>query len=345
MTSERWKFAYTTRRVRHEAIASVVGGDEVPRAGDLVLAEVLKIGQHARIELIDGRRAQMFRGDRIVIAYGNRYAPDQFEGVVPEDLGECHLLAAGGVAGRVLCQHNGMNDATRIAPIGLLYDVEGRRMNLRDYALGAPPRDVPLPPTIAVVGTSMNSGKTTVVASMVRGLRAAGLNAMSCKITGTGAGGDAWLMKDSGAELVLDFTDAGAVSTSLLTLPELEEIMDTLLGHLAAAGAEAIVFEVADGLLQPETAALVAAPAFRAAVDAVIFASGEAMGACGGVTWLQRHGLPVIAASGLMTSAPLAVREAGDVLPVPVFSREDLETGAVAYQLLPQQQEAKLVAA
>ena len=38
MTSERWKFAYTTRRVRHEAIASVVGGDEVPRAGDLVLA-------------------------------------------------------------------------------------------------------------------------------------------------------------------------------------------------------------------------------------------------------------------------------------------------------------------
>ena len=69
------------------------------------------------------------------------------------------------------------------------------------------------------------------------------------------------------------------------------------------------------------------------------------MGACGGVTWLQRHGLRVIAASGLMTSAPLAVREAGDVLPVPVFSREDLETGAVAYQLLPQQQEAKLVAA
>ena len=102
-------------------------------------------------------------------------------------------------------------------------------MSLRDYALGAPPRDVPLPPTIAVVGTSMNSGKTTVVASMVRGLRAAGLNAMACKITGTGAGGDAWLMKDSGAELVLDFTDAGAVSTSLLTLPELEEIMDTLL--------------------------------------------------------------------------------------------------------------------
>src|SRR4051794_28363890 len=345
MTSERWKFAYTTRRVRHEAIASVVGGDQAPRAGDLVLAEVLELGQHARLELTDGRRAAMFAGDHIVVVYGNRYAPDQFEGVVPGDLGECELVAAGGVAARVLCQHGKMRDATRIAPIGLLHDSDGRRMNLRDYALGEPPRDVQRPPTIGVVGTSMNSGKTTVVANTVRGLRAAGVNAMACKITGTGAGGDVWLMQDSGAELVLDFTDAGVVSTSLLGLDALEAIMDTLLGHLAAAGAEAIVFEVADGLLQPETAALVAAPAFRAAVDAVIFASGEAMGACGGVTWLQRHGLPVIAASGLMTSAPLAVREAGDVLPVPVFSREDLETGAVAYQLLPQQQEAKLVAA
>src|SRR3954471_2508556 len=343
MTSERWKFAYTTRRVRHEAIASVVGGDQAPRAGDLVLAEVLEIGQHTRLELTDGRKASMFPGDRIVVVYGNRYAPDQFEGVVPGDLAECDLIAAGGVAAQVLCRHDKMRIATRIAPIGLLHDHDGRRMNLRDYALGKPPRDVRRPPVIGVVGTSMNSGKTTVVANTVRGLRAAGINAMACKITGTGAGGDVWLMQDAGAELVLDFTDAGAVSTSLLTLDALEEIMDKLIGHLAAAGAEAIVFEVADGLLQPETAALVASPAFRATVDGLIFASGEAMGACGGVAWLQRNNLPVIAASGLMTAAPLAAREAAEVLPVPVLTSDDLATAPVAFALLPQ--EANLVAA
>src|SRR3954452_10022242 len=327
MTSERWKFAYTTRRVRHEAIASVVGGDQAPRAGDLVLAEVLEIGQHARLELTDGRRASMFAGDRIVVVYGNRYAPDQFEGVVPGDLGECDLIAAGGVAAQVLCRHEKMRIATRIAPIGLLHDRDGRRMNLRDYALEAPPQDVARPPVIGVVGTSMNSGKTTVAASSVRGLRAAGINAMACKITGTGAGGDVWLMQDAGAEMVLDFTDAGAASTSLLTLPALEEIMDTLLHHLAAAGAGAIVFEVADGLLQPETAELVASPAFRAAIDGVIFASGEAMGDAGGISLLRNHELVVLAAGGAMTAAPFSVRESQTVLDVPLLTSEELATG------------------
>lgn len=344
MTSERWKFAFTTRRVRHEAIASVVGGDQSPRPGDLVLAEVLEIGQHKRIELTDGRRATLFPGDKIVVCYGNRYAPDQFEGVVPGDLAPCHLVAAGGVAAQVLCQHDRMEDATWIAPIGLLHDVDGRRMNLGDYALSPAPAISPTrPPTIGVVGTSMNSGKTTVVANMVRGLRAAGLNAMAAKVTGTGAGGDVWLMQDAGAELVLDFTDAGAVSTSLLELPRLLEIMDTCLHHLADAGAEAIVFEVADGLLQPETAELVASPQFRAAVDGVIFASGEAMGAAGGIDWLRRHDLPLIAVGGAMTAAPLAVREAGAVLDVPVVTSEDLATGPLAHALLPR--EAGLIAA
>src|SRR3954447_26201061 len=139
MTSERWKFAFTTRCVRHEVIASVVGGDQAPRPGDLVLAEVLEIGQHKRIELTDGRKAALFAGDKIVVCYGNRYAPDQFEGVVPPDLAYCDLVAAGGVAAQVLCRHDRMDAATRIAPIGLLHDLDGRRMNLRDHALGPVP--------------------------------------------------------------------------------------------------------------------------------------------------------------------------------------------------------------
>src|SRR3954463_12649410 len=165
MTSERWKFAFTTRRVRHEVIASVVGGDQAPRPGDLVLAEVLEIGQHKRIELTDGRKAALFAGDKIVVCYGNRYAPDQFEGVVPPDLAYCDLVAAGGVAAQVLCQHDRMDAATRIAPRGRRPPSGGRRVNRRAPAPGPAPPPRRRPPPIAVVGTSMNSGKTTVVAN------------------------------------------------------------------------------------------------------------------------------------------------------------------------------------
>src|SRR3954452_14468457 len=194
---DRWKFAYTTRRVDHGAIAAVVAEHQVPEAGDLVLAEVLELGQHRRIELVDGRRASLFPGDRIVLCYGNRYAPDQFEAVVPATLEPCEMVAAGGVAGQVLDNHARMDEATRIRPLGLLHDQRGRRINVADYALGPAPQRIGRgPTTIAVVGTSMNSGKTTTAASLFRGLRAAGVKVGAAKVTGTGAGGDGWLMKD-----------------------------------------------------------------------------------------------------------------------------------------------------
>jgi hypothetical protein len=332
--TESWKFAYTTRRVRHDAVAAVVGGDHVPEPGDLVLAEVLEIGQHERIELVDGRRAIMFPGDKIVVAYGNRYAPDQFEAVVPADLGVCDLVAGGGVAARMTCRHRRMKLPTRIAPLGLLHDRDGRRMNLRDY--GLPATSHARPRAVAVVGTSMNSGKTSTVSHLVRGLRAAGLSVGACKVTGTGAGPDMWLMQDAGAELTLDFTDAGHVSTSLLDLPALQGIVDTLLGTMGAAGVDVVVFEVADGLLQPETAALVGSPAFAESIDAILFAAGEAMGAVGGVSWLRDHNLPLVAISGVLTSAPLAIRETAETTGVPVLTYDQLDTGAIAYGLLPE---------
>src|SRR3954453_14859501 len=113
---DRWKFAYTTRRVDHGAIAAVVAEHQVPRAGDLVLAEVVELGQHRRLELVDGRRAALFPGDRIVVCYGNRYAPDQLEGHVPGSLQPCELTAGGGVAAQVKGQHAAIGQATRIAP-------------------------------------------------------------------------------------------------------------------------------------------------------------------------------------------------------------------------------------
>jgi hypothetical protein len=245
-----WKFAFTTRRVPHEAVADLmVAGRLLPEPGDLLLARVLELGQHKRIELVDGRRAMMFPDDLIVVCYGHRYAPDQFHGAVPDALEACELLAAGGVAGHVLERHARISEATRLQPIGLLADAGGRRLNLADFALE--PRTLPQqrPTTVAVVGTSMNSGKTTTAASLVRGLRRAGVRVGAAKVTGTGAGGDPWHLVDAGAHRVLDFVDTGEVSTAELDTGRLQEIVATVVSHLTGDGCETIVLEVADGLL------------------------------------------------------------------------------------------------
>ena len=321
----RAKRAYTTRNVPLDGPLTLLFGDELePEPGDLVLARVLEVGHHRRLELGDGRRAHLFPGDEVLVCYGDRYAPDQFEAEIPRHLLPCDLVAAGGVAAECLTRSADVGEPTRIEPIGLLADGDGRRINIASTALVPAPRGLVPPPTFAAVGTGMNAGKSTMAASLVRGLVAAGLRVGAAKVTGTGAGPDVWLLKDAGADPVLDFTDAGYVSTYRVPPIELEGVVELLTGRLTAAEVDCIVLEVADGIYQPETAELVASPAFVAAVDGVLFAARDALGAAAGADWLTRAGLPVMAVGGRLTASSLAMRETAFATGLPVLGTEDL---------------------
>src|SRR5262245_18790878 len=206
-------WASTTRRVRGPL--RMAENTSAPAPGDLFLARVDTLGQHACLQLPDGRRRKLFVGDEIVVAYGNRYAPNQFEAVVPRSFGPCDLVAGGGVAARVLSWHGKITkDATQITPLARIVGATDAPANLTDYALPSLDRiPPPQPRTLVVCGTSMDSGKTQTAAFLVKGLSLAGLRVGFAKVTGTGSGGDTWLLRDAGANPVLDFTDAGLAST------------------------------------------------------------------------------------------------------------------------------------
>ncbi len=330
----RAKRSFSTRRFDPAAAQALSGRKYRPKAGDLVLARVVHVGQHKRIEQPDGRRAHLFAGDEILVAYGNRYAPDQFEAVVPPDLGECDLVAAGGIAAKVISQHRNVSDATRIQPLGVLLDGEGQPLNLERYRIH-PSRNIAVcPPVIAVLGTSMNAGKTTALSRLVLGLRRAGRRAAACKVTGTGAGGDYWMMRDAGATLVSDFTDMGYATTHGLHQQEIEQVLEGLIAHAMTVNPEVILVEVADGLLQPETRRLLESACFRDRVDGVVFAASDAMGALAGAQFLHDRGLPVLAVTGSFTAAPLAVQEVVPALEVPVLLKTELSDAQVARGLL-----------
>lgn len=323
----RVKFAYTTGPVPFEAIAAVIPFEEAerrPRSGDLLLATVEEIGQHTRLDLRSGRKARLFPGDEVVVCYANRYSPDQFEAEIPSDFTPCDLVAAGGVASRVISSHDRMAVATRLRPVGLLADAEGEVVNLGQWALPQPTVSAARVPTFAVLGTAMNAGKTTAAANLVRGLGAAGYRVGAVKVTGTGASNDLWHISDAGAELVLDCTHAGLPSTYLSTAEEIEGVLELLTGHLAQLGVDAIVLEIADGVLQPETAALLKSPVFRANVNRILFAAPDALGASAGVEAVAAIGLTVSAVSGLLTTSPLAIRETAAVTGLPVLDSDAL---------------------
>lgn len=332
----RAAWAFTTRRVPRDQQFSIRQQARPPRPGDLVLARLDVLGFHRGLQLRNGRRKNLFPGDEIVVAYGNRYAPNQFEAVVPKTLGPCHLVAGGGVAGKALSWHARIGAGpTLITPIGLLLRSDGEPANLADYAIERIEScRAPSPTTIAVVGTAMDSGKTSSAAFLVRGLIRAGLRVGYAKVTGTGAGGDTWLLKDAGADPVLDFTDAGFVSTYRVALPDLERILITLVMHLDRAGVDAVVLEVADGILQSETAALLESPVFKSMVGGVFFAAGDAMGAVAGFSWLTQRNITIAGLGGIMTAAPLQRTEASAATGAQTYTREDLEQANVARTIL-----------
>ena len=333
-------WAFTTRRVPQDAACSILPPKGKPQAGDLVLARVDVIGHHAYLHMVNGRRRHLFVGDDIVVAYGNRYASNQFEALVPGTLGPCHLVAGGGLAARAVSWHVSITKGpTEITPLGLLADADGRRVNLRGFALGppAPPRDY-RPTPIAVVGTSMDAGKTQTAVHLVRGLIAGGLRVGYAKVTGTGAGGDFWWLKDAGADPVLDFTDVGMASTYLAGAEEVEQALISLVGHVASHGVDAMVIEIADGVLQRETAALLSGETFSRIVGGVVLAAKDSMGAIAGVRWLRERPTPVLALSGVLTAAPLEVVEARAATGLAIHDRESLATARMAMGLLGQAQ-------
>lgn len=329
------KRAYTTRHVALDSVAGLLEDPQaVPNAGDLVLARVQRVGKHAALELAHSRRATMFVGDEVLLAYAARYAPDQFLAEVPPNLGPCHLAASGGVAASVTARHGAVGAPTELLPLGLLVDGKGERVNVSRFALPKGERNGARPPTIVSLGTSMNAGKTTSAAYLISGLAAAGLRVGGAKITGTGSGNDSNLLRDAGAALVLDFTDAGHTSTFGLDLPALEGILDAVQARMHAEGMDVLVMEIADGLLQRETEMLLRSAYVQRRIDGCVFSSGEAMGAIAGVQWLQAQKLPVLALAGTITRSPLARVEAEHATGLNAMGLDELRDAEAARNLM-----------
>lgn len=337
------KYSFTTHVVPTAAMHSVRPLIQTPRIGDLVLTEVVSLGRHTAIENHDGARIDIFPGDYLVGAFGNRYATDQYEGYIPASIEEeCNLLSIGGVIGKVASQHTSMSLPTSLRVVGAVCDTVGAALNLQQFGLSPRPMSQ-IPELIIVVGSSMNSGKTTTVGTLVRGLTLAGKRVGATKITGTAASKDGRFFASCGARRVLDFTDAGYPSTYLLPLNELVHITHTLLSNLAAQSLDYIVVEIADGIFQRETRMLLEHHLLRGMVDHLFFSANDSLSAECGVRLMQHYRLPLRAVTGVVTQSPLAMREAEEASGMRCLTLSQLTNGMLLEVLTPTPHEQPLL--
>mgnify|MGYP001062034119 CR=1 FL=1 len=327
------KWAFTTRHVPKEIVNGIRFTDS-PQSGDLLLARIEWIGHQTRLHTREGRFSDLFVGDLIVATCGARFATDQFEGIsqVRAD-GKADLLAAGGIIGHTRSRHNRMKPATRLRVLGVLTDPSGKLINISQHTIIQDSHGKP-GLTIGIVGSAMNSGKTTTAAYLIHGLEKAGWRTAGIKLTGTGSFGDLHAYIDAGASVAMDFTDAGMASTYLEPIDRIIAAGHSLLAAAARHGCDTAVIELADGITQAETSLILNHPQRDQLFDAFLLVAADSLAAIGGMAWLSERGIAPVALSGLLTRAPLVVGELSQRFCIPVLTREDLAEPTVASSVI-----------
>lgn len=332
----RWGSVTHSIPTRPETIAEVSSRllplGSAPRPHDVMIAEVQSGGRHAGIELDCGRKAAFDVGDILGVALGHRYATAQYLGEVPDQLySEYHMLSQAGVCGRVVSAPAGFPRPTILRPLGLLAGEDGRAVNLRDFSLEVAPVDEPLPTVILVVGSSMDAGKTTTAAAVIRGLSRAGSRVNAGKLTGTACRKDLLAMHDAGAVRTIDFSSVGFASTAKTTCEELEQIAHVMTSQLASDSPDFIVLEIADGIIQKETAMLMTLMNDQHLFNHLVLAIHDAMSAPTCVSMLrEKWGLTPTLISGVASQSPLSISEVRQITECRCLDKQALESAAIA---------------
>jgi hypothetical protein len=302
--------------------------DKQPENGDVVYGKVSRLGQHVELENKSGRIHRLNEGSTAIFVFGNRYAPDFYEGVIPTTMtNKVDLLARSGIIGNVKVKNSSVSEPTQIKVLGYICDANGAVLNTRNYPLIKPKKTEKKEDRsrlILFIGTSMNSGKSTSATACCWALTNMGYDVRASKVTGTASLKDILHMQDAGASIVNDFTHFGFPSTYLLEEQEVVKIFNDLDLKYANNPKNYWCVELADGILQRETALLLRSPDVRSRIHKLIFAAHDTFGAIGGLNVLKHEfGLVPDAISGVCSSSPLFLRELAEFTNIPVFNNID----------------------
>jgi len=333
-----------THRIRY---LLPIDPDDTWTAGDLLLAEVdgppgliCSIENTSRRSPLNYRETRLFPGNKLVVVLSPRAGSSTCIANVPErPVARLNLHGVGGQAGVVdqSSQHSALyaGAPTEILALARLGDAKRRPLAMRDFARSVPsrprPRSAEDPPLVLVVGSDMDSGKTTTARRIVYAFRAMGFKVAAGKATGVASLSDLTSMYDAGASEVLDFAGLGEPATIGLSEADLLSIFHRLFNHLRAAAGPGgyVVMELADGIWYRETRILLESPEVRDLVTDIVFACHSILDAENGLGMLRGlgYGDRIRALSGKLGSSGLLRGVAPDLLgPLPVFDSTDYAT-------------------
>ena len=304
---------------------------EIPcEEGVLVAVRVLNNkSRYNQLELTSGRMATVNQGDVVVGALGHRKALRGYSGHLPTrlEVGDTiQLLNIGGVLGVCDSANPDVGPPFDCEVLGtvLHFPYLGERIGVpakvgRQVLDGEETLDTVGVPVIALAGTCMDSGKTAAACAIVGRLRHLGLHVAACKATGVSLRRDVLAMEDAGASETMVFSDLGVVTTTAENGPALTR---ALLTQLAAHRPDVIVLELGDGLLGAYGVdAILADPAIRDALTAVILCANDPVAAWGGAKILRdEYDIEPAAVTGPATDNSVGIDQITERLGLPAIN-------------------------
>ncbi|MEA3355204.1 MAG: hypothetical protein U9Q63_01830 [Patescibacteria group bacterium] len=191
-----------------------------PKEADLAVFRVSLENKQTYINVqnFQGRVVSVFPGDVIIGVFGYRESTTHILGEVPKrKLGKgdkTNLLSQGGIVGDVTYIPRFMGDIVGLDLIGYLKK-DNKILNLKKVGeKNVVKSKMKIPPTILVVGTSSEIGKTTVTTRIINFLtRKYSKKVSSIMMTGTGSKADALSHLSSGAVKMHSFIETGIPSS------------------------------------------------------------------------------------------------------------------------------------
>jgi hypothetical protein len=252
-TIELDKISSVTKNL-HLSFKERLTGDISPDMGTVLAVQVLQDkSRYNELELPSGRMSKLKKDDIIAVALGERMALKGFVGYLPKKVeinDVIHLLNLGGIAG--ICTSTNVHEVGEPMRIRVLGGItrQGKLLNINQGSLFHPApalkSDIPL---IIITATSMDSGKTTVAAEVIKTLTRIGMRLAAAKVTGVGAMRDLYKMEDYGVSRSVSFVDAGIPSTANVDDETVVAVAKGALNYLAKDKPDAIIVEFGDGIL------------------------------------------------------------------------------------------------
>jgi len=292
------------------------------------------------LENAHGRMMRIKPGDRIAGVLGNRRGLYGYSGGVPEALSvgdEINVLNSGGILGRCTSYAPDVGEPFEAEVIGaiLSFPVLGERIGEPAHiGRNTIPEAIQLErsaPIVAVVGTSMNAGKTVAACQIIHGLTKKGLKVAGAKVTGVSLERDVLSMRDHGASQILSFNDAGLASTSRANAAEAAR---RIVSELNRQKPDLIVLELGDGLLgEYGVQSVLADKELIQHVTTVVLSANDQVGVLGAKPLVKEsYGLDIAVVTGPVTDNEVGIRYVEQELGIP--ARNALtHPGALAEQI------------